>query len=552
MIWHIFKKDFRLRWPYGLAVATAQFAIVALHLKLGVFERQRIFSAVLLVLEIMMDMGVAVLIATIVQEDSIVGMRQDWLVRPIRRRDLIAAKLLFLLLAVQVPMLLAALIAGLTNGFPLWLSLSAALSQNAYFLIGFTLPIFAFASLTRSTSEALGVAFMIGVGSIMGLNVLILPITGSPLGPTSNTGLAWIPLTFRFAIYFVAALVILALQYFRRATRNSWLILAASVAICLFSTLVPWKVVFALQKVIAPAPVTARGIAVHFDPAHGHFQSAAQASSARIPPISGAGERDETNEDAILHIPLVFTGVHDGSILKIDRTVARLTMPNSTSEQIVSATGDPDDFEVPDDDQHPSEPRPVDEILHVRGSVFTRLKDAPITLQLDYSVTLLNLSSTHSIPAVNGHLSIDGLGHCETRLNDSRTDVDLICLDIGNTSQCTTALLQDPATGLHNPPLHDCRDDYAPYFGRYQPPDTLVLRGVDLDFRDPSGLIHYPVNEPTVNGAHVLIKNYNVAGHFTMHLTVPAIRLADWSAQWQTRRQLTMESDSLHPREKEQ
>src|SRR6185437_5220927 len=356
-----------------------------------------------------------------------------------------------------------------------------------------------------STSEALGVAFMIGVGSIMGLNVLILPITGSPLGPTSNTGLAWIPLTFRFAIYFVAALVILALQYFRRATRTSWLILAASVAICLFSTLVPWKVVFALQKVIAPAPVTARGIAVHFDPAHGHFQSAAQASSARIPPISGAGERDETNEDAILHIPLVFTGIPTGSILKVDRTVARLTGPSTTREQIVSAMGDPGDFEVPDDDQHTSEPRPVDEILHVRGSVYTRLKDAPVTLQLDYSVTLLNLSSTHSIPAVNGDLRIDGLGRCETRLNDSRTEVDLIRVNIGNPSQCTTALLQDPDTGLHNPPLHDCRDDYAPYFGRYQPPDTLVLRGVDFDFRDPSGLIHYPVNESTVNGAHVLI-----------------------------------------------
>lgn len=87
-----------------------------------------------------------------------------------------------------------------------------------------------------------------------------------------------------------------------------------------------------------------------------------------------------------------------------------------------------------------------------------------------------------------------------------------------------------PATGLHNPQLHGCRDDYAPYFGRYLPPDTLVLRGVDFDFRDPSDLIHYPVYESMVNGAHVLIKNYSVAGHFTMHLTVPAATLAEWSA----------------------
>ena len=137
-----------------------------MHLELG--EKQPIFKAVLLLLETLMNLGVAVLIATVVHEDSIVGMRQDWLVRPIRRCDLLAAKLLFLLLAVQVPMLLASVIGGLANGFPLWLSLSDALSQNVYFLIGFTLPIFAFVSLTRSTSEALGVAVVIVVGSIMG------------------------------------------------------------------------------------------------------------------------------------------------------------------------------------------------------------------------------------------------------------------------------------------------------------------------------------------------------------------------------------------------
>lgn len=531
MIWHICKKDLRLRWPYGIAAAIAQFAVVALHLKLGILERQRIFSAVLLVLEIMTDLGVAFLIATVVHEDSIVGIRQDWLVRPISRRDLLASKLLFLLLAVQLPMLLAGTIAGIAHGFPLWLSLSAALSENIYFLIGFSLPIFAFVSLTRSTSEALGVAFVIVVGTIMGLNVLVLPISGSPLGPTSNTGLAWIPLTFRFVIYFVAALAILVLQYFRRATRISWLVLVASVAICLFSALVPWKVVFALQKAIAPASVSAQAITVRLDPARGHLQSAVLASPARNPENARGNERDEMNEDAILHIPLVFTGIADGAILRIDRTVARLTVPNTAGEQNVSAMGDPDDFEVLNDNQHASEPRLVDEILHVRGTVFARMKDTPVSLQLDYSVTLLNLSSTHSIPAVDGDLRIDGLGHCETRLNDSRTEVDLGCLNIGNTSQCTTAFLQDPATGLHNPPLHGCRDDYAPYFGRYLPPDTLAIRGVDFDFRDPNDLIHYPVNESTVSGARVVIKNYSVAGHFTMRLTIPAIRLAEWSAR---------------------
>jgi hypothetical protein len=85
MFWHIFKKDLRLLWPFGIAAAILQFAIVAVHLKLGVFEEQPIFSSALLLLESTMYFGVAVLIATVVHEDSVVGIRQDWLVRPIRR-----------------------------------------------------------------------------------------------------------------------------------------------------------------------------------------------------------------------------------------------------------------------------------------------------------------------------------------------------------------------------------------------------------------------------------------------------------------------------------
>lgn len=529
MIWHIFKKDLRLLWLFGVVAAILQFAIVAVHLKLGVFEEQPVFSSLLLLLESIMYFGVAVLVATLVHEDSIVGSRQDWLVRPIRRRDLLAAKLLFLLFAVQLPMLLAAIIGGLANGFPLPASLFAALSQNVYFLIGFTLPIFAFVSLTGSIAEALGSAVVLVVAYILGTEALILPTSRSPLGPTSGTGMAWIPLTWRFAVYFVAALAILVLQYFRRATRASRLVLAATVVICLLTELVPWNAVFAWQKATAPAPRVADSIEVRFDPTPGHFQPTAEGSAARSAAIFRPVRRNEVNEDTVLHIPLVFRGIPSGSILKIDRIVARLTAPNTTREQTISVIGDPGGFEVPNDDQNASEPQLVNEILHVRGNSYTRLKDTSVTLELDYSATLLNLSSTRSIPADNGDLRIDGLGHCETRLNDSRTEVEFRCLGIGNTSQCTTAQLQDPATGLHNPPLHGCRDDYNPYYGRYKPPDTIMHTGFDFDFRDPSGLINYPVNESMVDNSQVIVKNYRVTGHFTMHLTIPGMRLADWS-----------------------
>lgn len=436
MIWHIFKKDLKLLWPFSLAAAVLQCAIVAVHLKLGVFEEQPVFSSLLLLLESVLYFGAAVLIATLVHEDAIVGSRQDWLVRPIRRHDLLGAKLLFLLLAMQLPLLLAASIGGMANGFSFPVSFSEALSQNVYFLIGFTLPIFAFASLAESTAEALGAAVVLVVAYILGTEALILPVSGSPLGPTSGTGVAWIPLTWRFVAYFVAALTILVLQYFRRATRASRLVLATTVVICLFTELVPWKAVFAWQRAVAPASEATHAITVRFDPTTGDLHPATPGFAARNAAIFRPVQRHEVDEDTILHVPLILSGIPGGSILKIDRVVARLATPSTKREEILSALGDPGNFEVPNDGQNTSESGPVDEILHVRGSSYTRLKDTPIELDLEYSATLMKLLSTHSIPAVDGDLRIDGLGHCETKLNDSRTEVEFRCLNIGNTSQC--------------------------------------------------------------------------------------------------------------------
>jgi hypothetical protein len=56
-----------------------------------------------------------------------------------------------------------------------------------------------------------------------------------------------------------------------------------------------------------------------------------------------------------------------------------------------------------------------------------------------------------------------------------------------------------------------------------------MREGANLFFRDAAGLVHYPVNGSQIGSARVLMKNYAVADHYSMQLTIPAIRLADWS-----------------------
>jgi hypothetical protein len=55
-------------------------------------------------------LGGAFCIAAVVQLDAIPGVRQDWLVRPLERRNLLLAKLLFVVLAVLLPILATDLI----------------------------------------------------------------------------------------------------------------------------------------------------------------------------------------------------------------------------------------------------------------------------------------------------------------------------------------------------------------------------------------------------------------------------------------------------------
>ena len=102
MIWHIFKKDFRLLWRFAAVVAVLEFLAVSVLYQAdhGGFDGRRT-SALLNVLVVLQLIGSAALAAAAVHSDAVPGVRQDWLVRPIPRRDLLSAKVLFVVLVVQ-------------------------------------------------------------------------------------------------------------------------------------------------------------------------------------------------------------------------------------------------------------------------------------------------------------------------------------------------------------------------------------------------------------------------------------------------------------------
>ena len=149
MIWHIFKKDWKLIWRLAMGVALVHFALATVLFKIGHFGNRTLEQLVDPLIMIAM-VGTGFLIAAIVHLDAVPGVRQDWLVRPVRRRDLLLAKLLFLLVMVHGPILAADLTQALGDGFSISESLISAIWRCLYIFVGFSLPLMALASLTRN------------------------------------------------------------------------------------------------------------------------------------------------------------------------------------------------------------------------------------------------------------------------------------------------------------------------------------------------------------------------------------------------------------------
>ena len=187
MVWHIFKKDWILLWWLVAASAALHAVLAAARFRLGQFADIRALVA----LggppgSLLLFLVTAFLIVVVVHQDAIPGVRQDWLVRPIRRIDLILAKFLFVLVMVHAPMLAADLLQGVANGFSLGQSAGAALATGAYVLAGFSVPMLAFAALTRNLTEV-----VVGLTAALGVVVaiLILPhLIGRGASPTALTG----------------------------------------------------------------------------------------------------------------------------------------------------------------------------------------------------------------------------------------------------------------------------------------------------------------------------------------------------------------------------
>jgi hypothetical protein len=515
MISNIFKKDVRLLWHYALGLAAVQaLSTVLLHRMDHAVQALPSMHQLQSLIEWSALLGAALLIAAVVHLDAIPGVRQDWLVRPIKRRDLLAAKLLFVILMVQGPVLITSWAGAVAEGFAWERSLGAALSHSLASLLFLYLPVMGFASLTRNFAETT-VGVVIGVATLAGLVqvVSMIPFTGGT-GNVSGTGSGWLLAMALGLILLFGAAAVIAIQYFRRKTLWARGLTIVTGLLLLLEALVPWKPVFAIEQRLSPKPGAASNVRLEFQPSLGKHQR-----SGGGPPLD---RRYDSRFELV--IPVGVSGLQPDTILVGDLVTAKLRRPDGWTDLGLAAS-----WHILNEGPSTGD-RAFFTPVYTKDDLYTKLKDQRVRLEIDYSLTLLRLSEAHAIPAIGDPQMIPGVGRCGTTVNPAGTAVQIKCIEAGMrvAPSCMTYFLEDMPTGKRNPVVPRCWPSYMPFFAEIQPDAMMRFGSATLPFHDPSGLAHFPVDAPQIKDSRVVMRIYKPEEHFTRQVVIPDIRLSDW------------------------
>jgi hypothetical protein len=523
MVWHIFKKDWKLLWPFFLAVAAIQFIPAAIRAKLGLFGEDPVLEYVLLPATAVAIFATALLAVAIVQQDSIPGVRQDWLIRPVKRRDLLFAKLFFVVVLVEGVAIAASTFQVLASGFSFRESLTAAIIQNAFLALVIVLPALALASVTRNTVESVIGAIVIYLGGSALLIAFTIAHGGNEFIASFGTGAGWITQLAGLILILVGACVVLGMQYFRCQTKVARGVIAiSSVLFVIVLELLPWGPLFAFQQHLSPHPNAAKSMSLFFDPSLGKYQ---QPSGLTMSDEETRKQRAKQGSPA-LFLPIRISGVPNDSILEADKSEFRLI----SSDGKVVYRGHGEDLEVRKEGLSDGQATAYYE-LDIPETAYSRFKNQTLLLEIHYSLTLFRLGSAFGIPALAGDVRSPKLGWCETQMDKSGTAVELRCMQAGNGPACATAFLENPSTGMRSPSLSGCEPNYTPRLFLRTDADPTSHYGLNLRFRDPSGLIHYPIDGPQLPTAQVVLRFYEPEDHFTRNLIIPAIKLQEWESR---------------------
>ncbi|HTV79993.1 MAG TPA: hypothetical protein VMF03_17210 [Steroidobacteraceae bacterium] len=522
MIANILRKDIRLLWPLAaLANGMNLCSAICHYLRDQLVPPPPSLAQLTPLLSVLSLLGMLVVAVVAMHQDAVPGVRQDWLIRPIWRRDLILAKIAFVLLMIQAPLWLIDFGAALADGIPFPAACVAATVRNFAVLCELSLPAMMVGAITRSFVEAFMLCTAALIGYILFFQVVLAMVLGVKAS-VPETGAIWMVDAAFYVTASVGAALILPLQYFRRRTLLARSLVGLGGAAILAWTFMPWPLAFAMQRSLAAEPQAARSVQLAFDPRLGRF---------RLPP--GAAP----NATNALYIPLKVAGVPEDASVLLDHAEVRITTADGAllykgkSNISVDGLGSMQDAQFEIRGARSSSDAYIHQRLYLPPAVLARIGDRPVKLGIDYSLTLFRGAAHFAVPAVGAHATIGKLGECVTRVDEEGDDVLVRCLSGRRQPTCLTEDLEDATAGLRNREVHFCIGDYTPAIFGSLLPDGIHRTGVELPFFDRSGSVHYPLDGSKLADSRVEIETLDARDHFMRHVDTPVLQLADLGGQ---------------------
>jgi len=228
---HIFRKDLRHFWK-EIALSWCVLAVYVWHAKQAwnpesMFEAGYFTQLVGQFIPLLLTLSWWVLIIRAIQDERLVGDRQFWVTRPYHWPELLASKILFALLSVNLPLLIAQLLMLRFAGFVAFPYLGGLLSMHLALITALLLPLAVIASVTSTFVKVIifGFVVVLYVFASSMLNGLV------PEASVAHAGT--IPGEITGAIFLLACLAVLLVQYARRRALASRVIIATAAALTL-------------------------------------------------------------------------------------------------------------------------------------------------------------------------------------------------------------------------------------------------------------------------------------------------------------------------------
>jgi hypothetical protein len=381
---HIFKKDVRyLRYEIAMTLLAAT-AFIFTGLRHAIMASNAIpnqgiaWSALLIFLPITWWF----LISRVVQAESPTSRKQFWLTRPYEWKSLLGAKVLFIALFVNIPLLVADVVIIQAFGFSPVREIAGLVWTQVLFTLACVLPAAALSSIARGIGSLI-TAILLGA---LGLLAYLI------FAPWLHTGSSWFELEWVREYYVLlvvgaAALTIILWQYSGRKTAASRaLAVIAALAIWTGFSFLPWTTAFALQTQLSERRIDPSVIHIGLDLDRKWL--------GRV--------YSNVENQMVIDLPLQITGVPAGTELKANGLTAVLLAPDG---QVGHCQDSP--------------PAGIDSeagVISLQATAsnefYAKVKDLPIRLRGTLFFTLFGNKQATDIPLEKRTVPVPGVGEC--------------------------------------------------------------------------------------------------------------------------------------------